>query len=252
MMNENHIVIALASTSLLVSGAFAQIRVVHASPDTGAVDVYAAPTPPGADPVNDAPAIPGLQFTENSGYIGLPSDTYNFQVTLAGDTAAAIDVDAAIDETQPVSIVALGLSGGGSPAIFPGIFADDRTPSAGNAKFRIIHASPDTPAVDVLANGATISDGLTFGNASDFAGESYIEVPAGRYDFEVRLDSNGALGFAVDNFLARPGFNYTILAVGLAGDGTLAPLPLVDIPAPGAIGVAGLGMIAAVRRRRTA
>ncbi|MEM8835467.1 MAG: DUF4397 domain-containing protein [Planctomycetota bacterium] len=251
MTDENRIAIVLASMSLLATGAFAQVRVIHASPDTPAVDVYAAPTPPGADPVNDDPAISGLEFTQDSGYIALPSDTYNFQVTLAGDTAAAINADAAIDENVPVSVVALGLSGGGSPAIFPGIFADDRTSSPGNAKFRIIHGSPDTPAVDVLANGGTIVDGLTFGNASDFSGESYIEVPAGRYDFEVRLDSTGDLGFAVNDFLARPGFNYTIIAVGLAGDGTLAPLPLVDIPAPGAVGVAGLGLIAATRRRRS-
>jgi hypothetical protein len=43
----------------------------------------------------------------------------------------------------------------------------------------VFHFSPDAPAVDILANGSTVSSGLTFGNGIE------VDVPAGTYDFTV-------------------------------------------------------------------
>ena len=45
---------------------------------------------------------------------------------------------------------------------------------------RVIHASPDAPAVDVWVNGAVAIEDLAFGSATD-----WIALPAGSYDVAV-------------------------------------------------------------------
>jgi hypothetical protein len=60
------------------------------------------------------------------------------------------------------------------------VLEDDLSPApAGQARISVFHFSPDAPAVDILANGSTVSSGLTFGNGIE------VDVPAGTYDFTV-------------------------------------------------------------------
>ena len=52
---------------------------------------------------------------------------------------------------------------------------DDSTgPAAGEARVRVVHASPDAPAVDVLVDGAEVLSDVPFRAASD-----YLDVAAG-------------------------------------------------------------------------
>src|SRR5262245_26542737 len=59
---------------------------------------------------------------------------------------------------------------------------DDPTP-AGKARLRVVHASPDAPAVDIYARGVAtpLIDDLAYGSVSD-----YVEVDAGTYTLQVR------------------------------------------------------------------
>jgi hypothetical protein len=54
--------------------------------------------------------------------------------------------------------------------------------ASGNALIRVIHGSPDAPAVDVFANGAKVAalSNLSFGHITD-----YVSVPAGTYSIKV-------------------------------------------------------------------
>lgn len=62
----------------------------------------------------------------------------------------------------------------------PGMDDPPPDPSA-PARIRVLHLSPDAPAVDVFANGTgPVVSGLTFPS-----GTGYLDVPAGAYDFEV-------------------------------------------------------------------
>ncbi len=54
------------------------------------------------------------------------------------------------------------------------------TPPAGKAWVRVLHASPDAPAVDVKVNDADVLTGVAFGTISD-----YIPVDAGTYNIKV-------------------------------------------------------------------
>jgi hypothetical protein len=49
-----------------------------------------------------------------------------------------------------------------------------------NAMVRVLHGSPDAPAVDVYANGSVILSNVPFGQISE-----YLSVPAGEYQIQV-------------------------------------------------------------------
>ena len=99
----------------------------------------------------------------------------------------------------------------------------DRTPlGAGQARVRVVHASPDAPAVDVaLAGGDVLIGETSFPDASD-----YIEVEAGVYDLEVRPAGTTDVALPLAGVEFAAGFVYDVFAVGQVADGTLSALPL--------------------------
>ncbi|HSN57195.1 MAG TPA: DUF4397 domain-containing protein, partial [Candidatus Sulfomarinibacteraceae bacterium] len=60
------------------------------------------------------------------------------------------------------------------------ILADDPAGNMGGARVRVLHASPDAPAVDILVDDQVVFANLPFEGATDFA-----EVPAGTYNVKV-------------------------------------------------------------------
>ncbi len=79
-------------------------------------------------------------------------------------------------------LLTLGL-GGTADAATPlnAIFsADDPAGNMGGARVRVVHASPDAPAVDVWVDGTRVFENIAFEDITDFA-----EVPAGSYNVQV-------------------------------------------------------------------
>lgn len=159
----------------LVPAAFAQsgtakVRVVHASPDAPAVDVY----------VNGDRALTNVPFFTASDYLDLPAGTHQVQVTPTGQpaSAAVIDASVTVEANKAYTIAATGLVAN----IQPTVIEDNLTPpAAGQAHVRVYHFSPDAPAVDVqLADGTKLIEGLAFPAASN-----YLPVPVGTYDIQV-------------------------------------------------------------------
>ncbi len=165
----------LALALILVPTTFAQagtakVRVVHASPDAPAVDVY----------IDGSAVLTNVPFFTASDYLDLPAGSYRIQVTPTGSPAdqAVIDATATVEAGMAYTIAATGLVASIAPAI---IVDDLSAPASGSVKVRVYHFSPDAPAVDVkLADGTTLISSLAFPAASD-----YLEVPAGTYDLQV-------------------------------------------------------------------
>jgi hypothetical protein len=93
--------------------------------------------------------------------------------------------------------------------------------ASGDGKVRVFHDSPDTPAVDIYANGALVPGltGVTFGTVSP-----YLTLPQGSYTFQVKVSpstpADPAALTATVTLGSRP---LTVAAIGsLAGNG--APL----------------------------
>ncbi len=81
---------------------------------------------------------------------------------------------------------------------------------------RVVHAASDAPAVDVLANGNLVFQGLKF---KDFT--EYTPVPPGTYTFQVNLTGTGTTAVATGPEKLQGGSAYTFYALGKASAGTL-------------------------------
>lgn len=92
---------------------------------------------------------------------------------------------------------------------------------SGDGKVRVFHNSPDTPAVDIYANGALVPGltGVTFGTVS-----GYLSLPKATYTFEVKVSpSTPASPAALTAAVTVGNRPLTVAAIGsLAGNG--APL----------------------------
>ncbi len=216
------IVLGLAAALMalaLIPSAFAQagtakVRVIHASPDAPAVDVY----------VNGTVALTNVPFFTASDYLDLPAGSYRVQVSPTGQpaSAAVIDATATIEAGKAYTIAATGLVAD----IEPTIFVDDLTaPAAGNAKVRVYHLSPDAPAVDVKpAGAAALISGLAFPEASD-----YLEVPAGSYDLQVTPAGDSAVVIDLPGTAVEAGKIYSVFATNVVAE--IAPELAVYTPA---------------------
>lgn len=110
-------------------------------------------------------------------------------------------------------------------AIVPAAFAQS------NAKVRVVHASPDAPAVDVLVNGQKVQ-ALT--NVPFFTASSYLDLPAGTYDIQV-VPTGATTPVVIDakGVKIDAGKAYTIAASGKLAD--IKPAVFVDdLTAPAA------------------
>jgi hypothetical protein len=203
------------TTTADLAPATAEVRVGHLSPDAPNVDVYLDGTV--------VSTLVNVPFQAVSSYLGVEARTYNVEVYATGTSAdAVIDADVTFLPGEAYTIAATGLLADLAPVVL----TDDRTPPASGSHVRFVHASPDAPAVDVLvASGPTLFSATAF---RGFAG--YSAVANGNYDLEVRLTSDNSLALSVPGVQLDSSTNYTIFAIGLAGNATLAALPVVDTP----------------------
>ena len=80
------IVALLVAATPVAAADNAMVRVLHASPDAPAVDVYVDGEKVGAP-------LAGLEFGDLSEYVSLPAGTYDIKVCAAADAHAATDED---------------------------------------------------------------------------------------------------------------------------------------------------------------
>ncbi|MDS0283088.1 DUF4397 domain-containing protein [Haloarcula onubensis] len=162
----------------------ARVRVAHASPDAPNVDVF----------VDDAKVLADVPYTAVSGYLELPAGTYQVTVAAASDAEEADEADTVVYqedvtfEDEAYTVAAIGeLDPDVSDEAFRvAVYEDslDRL-DEDTGRVRVVHASPDAPAVDVrvVDDGSTVltlADGIEFGEASE-----NVEAAAGTYSVAV-------------------------------------------------------------------
>ncbi len=197
-----------------VGAADAMVRVVHASPDAPAVDVY----------VDGQRAISNLRYTEGTGYTMLPEGQHQVQVFAAGTGpggTAVIAAQVTLQGGRAYTIVAANVLAKIEPLVIP----DDLTPpAAGKAHIRVIHAAPDAPAVDVAVQGGPVP----FRNAAFKAATPYTPVDAGTYAFEVRPTGTTTAVLTTNPTPLAAGRLYTVFAMGQVGNNTLRAIAFTD------------------------
>lgn len=91
-----------------------RIRVVHAAPTAGTVDVYV--TEPGAALATELPTLMSMAFGDVSDYMVVESRTYQVRVATAGGTELLIDLPLLVLSSQRVlTIVIMDTMGSGPP-----------------------------------------------------------------------------------------------------------------------------------------
>ncbi len=95
----------------------AKLRIVHASPTAGNVDIYLLA--PGDQP-GDAgvePSFADVPFGAETGFFGVPGGTYDVYVTPAGDpaTQAIVATNVPVDVAGIYTVIARDAVGGGAP-----------------------------------------------------------------------------------------------------------------------------------------
>jgi LPXTG-motif cell wall-anchored protein len=222
------LVLSLAmATSALAQSDMARVRVVHASPDAPAVDVW----------VNGSVAFSNAPFQGITDYAELAPDSYQVQVTPTGATEPIV-IDATLDLAAGTdyTVVAVGQLANIEPLV---LVDNNSAPAAGKAHVRFVHASPDAPAVDIaVANGGPV----LFSNVPFKGVGDYLPVDAGTYDLEARLAGTDTVALSVPGVSLADGTVYTIFAMGLAGgEPALTAVPSVDAsyPVPTTLPVTG-------------
>jgi hypothetical protein len=212
------LVLSLAlATSALAQDGKARVRVVHASPDAPAVDVW----------VNGNVAFSNAPFKGVTDYAALDPATYNVQVTPTGATTpVVIEADLALAANTDYTVVAVGLLADIEPLV---LVDNNAAPAAGKAHVRFVHASPDAPAVDIAVSGGPV----LFSNVPFKGTGDYLPVDAGTYNLEARVAGTETVALSVPGVQLNEGTVYTIFAMGLAsGQPALTAVASVDAVAP--------------------
>jgi hypothetical protein len=199
----------------------ARIRVVHASPDAPAVDVYARGVA--------TPLFADVEYGEATQYATVPAGDYviDLRATGASATSAPAFSTGSLTLTDGASITAL------ASGLLGSTDGDDRfrvlaladafgADGAGQARVRIVHAGADAPAVAIDVGDDGSPEVASLGRFAD-TGEAGVTLPAGQ-SLQVGIRLTEADGGARVTAFTIPalgsGASYYVVATGL-----LAELP---------------------------
>ncbi|ODR79188.1 cell wall protein [Haladaptatus sp. W1] len=139
----------------------ARVRGIYAIPGGPPVDVF----------VDGTRIIDDLSYKQVSRYFDFASGQHTIRVVPVGQPqVSSVQREATLESRTDYTVAATGrLQSPDSE-----VYVDDNTvPASDEVRLRVIHLSPDAPAVDVEADGTQLVSDLGFGNASD-----YLTVPA--------------------------------------------------------------------------
>ncbi|MEF8784203.1 MAG: DUF4397 domain-containing protein, partial [Haloarculaceae archaeon] len=183
-------------------GKRANVRVAHFSPDAPNVDVY----------VDDDRVLSDVPFRTTSDYLSVPAGSRSVEITAAGDPdTVAFEGDVEVGASD-YTIAAIGELTDGDTEFQPLVLEDDNTPVE-DVRVRLVHASPDAPAVDVTVrdSGDALYEDVAYTESA------YTEVPQGAYSLQVRGatgDNDGAIVAEFDHVSVFSGTVYTVFAGG--------------------------------------
>src|SRR5947209_9467205 len=157
------------------AGATALVRVIHASPDAGTVDLF----------VDGKKLLSNFQFATITGYTPVAVGPHKIQIAAigTGPNAAVLTETLSFEANMTYTVAGLGTKQTGFS--FQS-FVDNNSISGNDAaKVRVYHLSPGSGTLNVATNSQTLIDNLAYAQASQ-----YQTLPAGSYTFNVTATQN--------------------------------------------------------------
>ncbi len=179
-----------------------QVRIVHALPDTGNVDLF----------IDGNRAVRDLTFGSSSGYTKLSAGKHQFQLAPTGQTVAQaiITQNFIVESTTFNTMIAVGTKKDGFSLI---AFQDENTLSQPSmAKVRFYHFAPNLGSIKAVTDSQTLVSELNYKNASD-----YLELRANTYTFTYTFSAATVQATAPlkSTVQLQPGTVNNIFAIGL-------------------------------------
>lgn len=185
------------------------VRVFHAAPQAPNVDVY----------VNDQMVFSNLAFGDFTRYVYLDEGEYNVSVYLAGQKdKPVINQMVDVPSQQIFTIAATGNLDNLGLLVIPDKVS--KSPSQNYSSVRVIHLSPNAPGVDILVDGDTLFEDISFGEGTD-----YVDLNPGTYNVNVVLNTDKSVVLPLKVTL-NPDKIYTIYIIG--NPPTLQAVQVVD------------------------
>lgn len=220
------------STGPLVTG---EVRAVHAALGADAVDIYLTG--------ESTPAFAGLEFTDASDWLDVPTGTWTFEFRPAGAAADSeplyVSDPVTVEDDTRATAVAAGELGAGAAAAFRLVVVEEDWGAAlaGRARARLVHVGSDAPTlgfggVDVGESVARFAstDPEGFGVTAD-GGEQLVVLDNDSGDAELTSFTTPAIAEGAEvllvatgrlSALARQPDGFAVIAVGQ--DGSLGVL----------------------------
>lgn len=204
--------LVLTQDDTQVAAGSARAFVLHAAPDAPAVDVFV--TTPGADLSATAP-LGSFSFQESLGPVEVTAGDYQIRVTVAGDPTAVVYDSGTVTlaDGSDLLLSAVANTGpGNSPisiALLDGTGSAEIVDAATPARLRVVHASPDAPNVDVIANDSiTLVSDLAFPNSTGF-----LSVDPATYNVKVTAAGNASAVVIDADLTLDAGVSYDVIAI---------------------------------------
>ncbi len=177
------------------------VRVIHASPGSPPVDVY----------VDGKLLLSKQAYRHVSNYLNLPPGSHHVRIITAGSGphgTPLISETVNVRPNEKYSLMAVGNRR--SIHLLPVV--SNQQAARGTCKIRFVHASPDSPPVDVaIRGGRVLFHHVSFRNASD-----YIEIKPTTANLEIREAGTQKVLLDMRNVRLKPDNLYSLYALGLS------------------------------------
>jgi ArsR family metal-binding transcriptional regulator len=209
----------------------AGVRVFHAATIESPVDIY----------LNDQIVITQLNYSEASRYLPLNKGKYNIKIYESGTGNLLYNQTINIDGNKFITLSAISEAG----KLDLIVVEDFMEPThrygditelyqeanriqpivSGQSKIRLVHLSPNTPAVDLtLSNGTSLFVDTKYKQVTN-----YLPIASGERMFELRRTGTKQAILKTPNIVFDPGLTYTIYTIGmLNGTPQLEAIVLTD------------------------
>ena len=192
----------------------AAVRIVHAVPGGPAVNVF----------VDGNQVFTNIAYKQVTSRATLSAGSHSVRIVPVNSQQALIDTTVTLQADTYNTIAAVG-----QPNSVQALTMTDSStlPLPNQARVRLVHASPNAPAVDVAVKGGpTLFSNVSFPTATD-----YIVVGAQPYTVDILSAGTSNIVLTVPNVSLNGSTVYSIYAVGLLnGQPPLEVLVVIDAP----------------------